>query len=49
MANVLKSGKMPAPARIVQEDIVGPSLGQVDLQGVEVRVTGTKMCIRDSI
>lgn len=28
LANVLKSGKMPAPARIVQEDIVGPSLGQ---------------------
>ena len=29
LANVLKSGKMPAPARIVQEDVVGPSLGQV--------------------
>ena len=28
LANVLKSGKMPAPAHIVQEDIVGPSLGQ---------------------
>ncbi len=28
LANVLKSGKMPAPAYIVQEDIVGPSLGQ---------------------
>lgn len=28
LANVLKSGKMPAPARIIQEDIVGPSLGQ---------------------
>ncbi|MED9995308.1 MAG: protein translocase subunit SecD, partial [Paludibacteraceae bacterium] len=28
LANVLKSGKMPAPSRIVQEDIVGPSLGQ---------------------
>ncbi len=28
LANVLKSGKMPAPARIVQEDVVGPSLGQ---------------------
>lgn len=27
LANVLKSGKMPAPARIVQEDVVGPSLG----------------------
>lgn len=28
LANVLRSGKMPAPAHIVQEDIVGPSLGQ---------------------
>jgi SecD/SecF fusion protein len=28
LANVLKSGKMPAPAHIVQEDIVGPSLGK---------------------
>ena len=31
IANVLKSGKMPAPARIVQEDIVGPSLGQASI------------------
>ena len=31
LANVLKSGKMPAPARIVQEDIVGPSLGQASI------------------
>ena len=28
LANTLKSGKMPAPARIVQEDVVGPSLGK---------------------
>lgn len=27
LANVLQSGKMPAPTQIVQEDIVGPSLG----------------------
>ncbi len=27
LANVLKSGKMPAPAHIVSEEIVGPSLG----------------------
>ena len=31
LTNVLKSGKMPAPARIVQEDIVGPSLGQASI------------------
>jgi SecD/SecF fusion protein len=28
LANVLKSGKMPAPARIMSEEIVGPSLGK---------------------
>jgi len=28
IANILKAGKLPAPARIVQEEIVGPSLGQ---------------------
>ena len=35
LANVLRSGKMPAPARIVQEDIVGPSVGQESInQGI---------------
>ena len=28
LANVLKSGKVPAPARIIQDTVVGPSLGQ---------------------
>ena len=28
LANVLKSGKLPAPARITQDTVVGPSLGQ---------------------
>ncbi len=28
LANVLKSGKLPAPAKIIHESIVGPSLGQ---------------------
>ena len=32
LANVLKSGKLPAPARIVQEAVVGPSLGQESIQ-----------------
>lgn len=27
LANILKSGKLPAPARIVQEQVVGPTLG----------------------
>jgi SecD/SecF fusion protein len=28
IANILKAGKLPAPARIVQEEVVGPSLGK---------------------
>lgn len=32
LANVLNSGKMPAPARIIQEDVVGPSLGEEAIQ-----------------
>ncbi len=28
LANILKSGKLPAPARIIEEEIVGPSLGE---------------------
>ena len=28
LANVLKAGKLPAPARIIQESVVGPSLGE---------------------
>ena len=28
LANTLKSGKMPAPARIIEESVVGPSLGR---------------------
>ena len=35
LANVLRSGKMAAPVRIIQEEIVGPSLGQKSIeQGV---------------
>ncbi len=32
LANVLKSGKMPAPAKIVSEEFVGPSLGAESIQ-----------------
>ena len=32
LANVLKSGKMPAPTNIVQEETVGPSLGAASIQ-----------------
>ena len=32
LANVLKSGKLPAPATIVQEQVVGPSLGSKSIK-----------------
>jgi len=32
LANILKAGKLPAPARIVEEAIVGPSLGAEAIQ-----------------
>ena len=33
LANILKSGKLPAPANIVSEAVVGPSLGQEGTEG----------------
>ena len=33
LANILKAGKLPAPAKIVQEQVVGPTLGQDAVQG----------------
>ena len=32
LANVLKSGKLPAPASIIQEQVVGPSLGSASIR-----------------
>ena len=32
LANILKSGKLPAPARIIADEIVGPSLGSESIQ-----------------
>ena len=32
LANVLKSGKLPAPAKIIQEQVVGPSLGAASIK-----------------
>lgn len=41
LANKLKSGKLPAPARIVQESIVGPTLGAESIRaGVLSMVSG---------
>ncbi len=33
MADILQSGKLPAPAKIVQEQVVGPTLGQDAVRG----------------
>jgi SecD/SecF fusion protein len=33
LARILKSGKLPAPARIVQEQVIGPTLGQEAVNG----------------
>ncbi|MBN1198987.1 MAG: protein translocase subunit SecD, partial [Bacteroidales bacterium] len=32
LSNILKAGKLPAPARIVQEEVVGPSLGRESIR-----------------
>lgn len=33
LSNILKAGKLPAPAKIVQEQVVGPTLGKDAVQG----------------
>lgn len=33
LSNILKAGKLPAPAKIVQEQVVGPTLGADAIQG----------------
>jgi len=41
LANVLKAGKLPAPARIVASDVVGPSLGDASIaQGFMALILG---------
>ncbi|HRI27862.1 MAG TPA: protein translocase subunit SecDF [Chitinophagales bacterium] len=32
LANILKSGKLPAPARIIEEEVVGPTLGKESIR-----------------
>ncbi|MBF8961628.1 protein translocase subunit SecDF [Pontibacter sp. FD36] len=46
LANILKAGKMPAPTRIVEEAIVGPSLGQEAInQGLISTIAGLIMVV----
>ena len=36
LANVLNSGKVPAPAKIIQDTVVGPSLGQESIDAGQI-------------
>ncbi len=38
LANILKAGKLPAPARILQESIVGPTLGKESIRAGVISV-----------
>jgi SecD/SecF fusion protein len=41
LANVLKTGKLPAPTRIVEEAVIGPTLGrQAQMQGILSVIAG---------
>lgn len=46
LANILKSGKLPAPTRIVEEAVVGPTLGQEAIsQGLWSMVIATLLIL----
>lgn len=46
LANVLKAGKLPAPARIVEESIIGPSLGKEAIsQGLKSSIAGLVLVV----
>lgn len=46
LANILKAGKLPAPVRIVEEAIVGPSLGQKSItQGFRSMLVGLALVV----
>ena len=46
LANILKAGKMPAPVQIIEEAVVGPSLGQEAIQqGLVSMVAGLSLVV----
>ncbi len=46
LANVLKAGTLPAPTRIVQEAIIGPTLGaEAQMQGVKSILAGLALVV----
>ena len=46
LANILKAGKLPAPVRIVEKAVVGPSLGQKSIrQGLQSMLVGLALVV----
>ncbi len=45
LANVLKSGKLPAPATIIQEQVVGPSLGSASISAGMISFAIAFVCV----
>lgn len=45
LANILKAGKLPAPARIVEEAIVGPSLGAEAISAGLISIIGGMLLV----
>src|SRR5690606_25719262 len=46
LANILKSGALPAPTRIVEEAIVGPTLGkEATKQGITSMIAGLSLVV----
>ncbi len=45
LGNILKAGKLPAPARIVSEEVVGPSLGQESIDAGTLSFLIAFICI----
>ncbi len=45
LANILKAGKLPAPAKIMEESIVGPSLGEEAIQNSWISFVGAFIVI----
>ncbi len=45
LANVLKSGKLPAPANIIQEQVVGPTLGSASIRSGMISFALAFVCV----
>ncbi|MFN8349908.1 MAG: protein translocase subunit SecDF [Flavobacteriales bacterium] len=45
LANILKAGALPAPARIIDETVVGPTLGEANVQGGLISFAISLVCV----